>query len=132
MNAYLAKLGFSANEYNVVDGSGLSHENRLSARVITALLLKVHRQRILQPEFEKSLSVMGQSGTLKKRKPPVSGLRLRGKTGTLDGVSSLAGYLFDVSGNKLAFAIIQNRTASRERALSLEDRLVKEFYTGGR
>ncbi|NLF26085.1 MAG: D-alanyl-D-alanine carboxypeptidase/D-alanyl-D-alanine-endopeptidase [Deltaproteobacteria bacterium] len=130
MADYLKRSGFDPTEFYVADGSGLSRENRLSARIVTRILFEVHRDKNIQPEFEKSLSVAGRNGTLRKRDLGALGLRLRGKTGTLDGVSALSGYLFDVDKRKLAFAILQNRTVSRDRAFYLEARVVKELYSG--
>jgi serine-type D-Ala-D-Ala carboxypeptidase/endopeptidase (penicillin-binding protein 4) len=126
--AYLRNLGFADSEFKLADGSGLSHENRLSARMFTAILHEMQRDQELRPEFEVSLSVAGRNGTLQRRRFEPKGLILRAKTGTLDGVSSLAGYLFDRTGKKLAFAILQNGAPSKKKAMRLEERVVKELY----
>jgi D-alanyl-D-alanine carboxypeptidase/D-alanyl-D-alanine-endopeptidase (penicillin-binding protein 4) len=79
----------------VKDGSGLSHENRLTARLLGELLIKIHKD----PKYEaiiESLPDGGINGTLNERfletAPQAVGL-VHAKTGTLNGTVSLAGYI---------------------------------------
>ena len=108
LRAVVAGWGFADEEYRIVDGSGLSHENRLSARIVTRALLEALRDPQIDAEFEKSLSVAGRSGTLRRRSLVSDGPVVRAKTGTIDGVSGLAGYVRGAAGRLLAFAILQN------------------------
>ncbi len=121
LEQFLKHSGLWREEFVIADGSGLSHENRISSRAIAGLLHRASRDEGLQPEFETSLSIEGVSGTLKKRSVKNSPVILRGKTGTLDGVSSIAGYVSSSKGTKFSFAILQNEVQSRERALDFED-----------
>ena len=120
---FLISLGVSSEGMVIADGSGLSHENRLSARGLSLVLSKMSHDPKFQPEFESSLSIGARSGTLKDRQFPAQGL-VRAKTGSLDGVSALAGYVTTASGKKFAFALIQNGATSKENANRFEERFV--------
>jgi D-alanyl-D-alanine carboxypeptidase/D-alanyl-D-alanine-endopeptidase (penicillin-binding protein 4) len=124
MRAFLRSLGFSSSEFEIQDASGLSHANRVSARMIGAVLKRAAQNQEIAPEFESSLAVGERSGTLKKRPFDPRGVILRGKTGTLDGVSSLAGYVVGASGRKFAFVVFQNAASSTGRAHAFEDKIV--------
>ncbi|MFM1847880.1 MAG: hypothetical protein RL417_1354 [Pseudomonadota bacterium] len=132
LSRYLVNLGVPSEQVSLADASGLSHTNRLTPRAIVTVLRRMARSVEVGPEFEISLSVSGRNGTLRRRdfgggeSPTV-----RAKTGTLDGVSSLAGYLSGRSGKRYAFAIIGNGLASKARALKLEERLVETLYEAG-
>lgn len=125
LNKDLAGRGFDRSEYELFDGCGLSHSNRISARILTALLRGAYGDPVIGPEFVTSLSILGKNGTLKRRESGIGTALLRGKTGTLDGVSSLAGYLNTKKGSAFAFAFLQNGIASKERATSIEDALIR-------
>ncbi len=121
-------LGYMKDQFVLADGSGLSHQNRLTARMLTDIFHYIEHDEAIRPEFEDSLSVAFRSGTLKKREFEPSDLTLRAKTGTLDGVSALAGFLINRQGRKLSFAIIQNGVASKDKAVQVEDQIVKALY----
>lgn len=107
------------------DASGLSHANRLSAKSILSAMLFLLSNEKFRPEFESSLAVLGQSGTLKRRKSPEPGLFLRGKTGTLNGVKSLAGTLRSRSGRVQAFVLIQNNAGTHDKQIQTENKLLR-------
>jgi D-alanyl-D-alanine carboxypeptidase/D-alanyl-D-alanine-endopeptidase (penicillin-binding protein 4) len=81
----------------VVNGSGLFDANRISARGLAALLREAYRRAGLMPEFVAQLSIGGVDGTLRHRFGRLAACRcVRAKTGTLDGVVALSGYVFPV------------------------------------
>jgi serine-type D-Ala-D-Ala carboxypeptidase/endopeptidase (penicillin-binding protein 4) len=90
----------------MVDGSGLSRANRTTPRDVVELLVGMDGTDLAEP-MRISLAVAGQSGTLsdRMRGTPAQG-RCRAKTGTLVGVSNLAGYCTSRSGARTAFAIL--------------------------
>jgi D-alanyl-D-alanine carboxypeptidase/D-alanyl-D-alanine-endopeptidase (penicillin-binding protein 4) len=111
----LTKLGLPATGLTIVDGSGLSKQNRLTPRVLTAILTLAARSD--QPDLHglfTGLPVAGYSGTLAERfrTPAVNAAdgEVRAKTGTLTGVNTLAGYVTDASGRLLVFAVMADRT----------------------
>ena len=89
----------------IVDGSGLSARNRLTAAAVIGILVAVWNDPTLRPSFVRSLAVAGVSGTLEDRleRPPARGAVLA-KTGTLRESSALSGFVR----GRWAFAVIQN------------------------
>jgi D-alanyl-D-alanine carboxypeptidase/D-alanyl-D-alanine-endopeptidase (penicillin-binding protein 4) len=111
----LPRLGIDAAGLHLVDGSGLSQADGVSPRVL-AMLLRVAadvRHPELRPVLE-GLPVAGFSGTLAlryrigpKKTTPIAGAgTVRAKTGTLTGVSALAGLVVDRDGRLLVFAVL--------------------------
>jgi serine-type D-Ala-D-Ala carboxypeptidase/endopeptidase (penicillin-binding protein 4) len=106
----------------IVDGSGLSRADRTTPRQVVRLLETMHHQEIAG-SFEGSLAVAGRTGTIRKRMRGTPAQdRCRAKTGTLVGVSSLAGVCTAVGGHTIAFAMLMNR-AGISRAHSVQDRI---------
>lgn len=101
----LAAAGIPLAGVRLVDGSGLSLDDRLTARALAALLLVVWRDPQLRPVVWKALPVAGENGTLKDRmrRRPARGA-VRAKTGTTDQASALSGY----AGRRFAFAVLEN------------------------
>jgi serine-type D-Ala-D-Ala carboxypeptidase/endopeptidase (penicillin-binding protein 4) len=89
----------------IVDGSGLSRLDRLTARALGDLLEKAWADPDVGPSLLAALPVAGVNGTMEDRlrKAPARG-RVVAKTGTTDVASSLSGYVPD----RYAFAIVQN------------------------
>lgn len=98
-------LQVNESEVLPTDGSGLSRENLITPRALVALL----RERSETDWFVSSLPISGRTGTLRYRLSE-GGLagRVQAKTGTLDGVSSLSGYVRTSSGRVVVFSIMAN------------------------
>ena len=111
------------NGCNIVDGSGLSHENLVNARTLGNILVSISKNPSISIEFENSLPTLGKSGTLKNAHYLPSAVVLRAKTGTINGVRGLAGYIYSQRGRKYAFVIMQNNV-THTNAISLEKKLV--------
>ena len=106
----------------IVDGSGLSRADRTTPRQVVRLLETMHHQEVAA-SFESSLAVAGRTGTIRKRMRGTPAQdRCRAKTGTLIGVSSLAGMCTAAGGHTIAFAMLMNR-AGVARAHSVQDRI---------
>ena len=103
--AYAREAGFHAK---VVDGSGLSRGNKVAPRDVGRLLLAARKQSWFDA-FYRSLPLAGVSGTLHDRMhgTRASG-RCRAKTGTLVGVTALAGYCRAPDGDPITFALLMN------------------------
>ena len=95
----------------LTDGSGLSKENRLSARTLAIVLRAAYHDFEVGPEFVASLKVIGGEPWKLAWKDPNLARRVRVKTGHLDGVVSLAGYLQRPDGQVCVFAILLNGPA---------------------
>ncbi len=108
MRSQLTALGLDLETAVLRDGSGLSHQNRLTAEQLAQLLRLMARHRHAAM-YAASLAEPGQPGSMQRRydDPALRG-RLRGKTGTLSGVRTLAGYVDRPDGARLAFAVLCN------------------------
>lgn len=101
------RLGLDAGAYRIADGSGLSLYNYVSAELEVALLRYAYRHDAIYRHLLPSLAVAGGDGTLRKRMcGTTADCNVRAKTGTLTGISSLAGYCTAANGHTLCFAII--------------------------
>lgn len=125
VRAVLTRLGIDPGP-GMVDGSGLADRDRVSAASLAGVMRLVAGSA--QPGLHavvSGLPVAGWSGTLADRF--VSGSQraaagvVRAKTGTLTGVSTLAGTVHDRSGRLLAFALVADRTQSTLDAESALD-----------
>jgi len=110
---FLRRNKIDDSHYVLVDGSGLSRENRVTTRLITDLFALMSKHRYAT-EFRDSLTICGQDGTLKKRMTDIAG-RVRGKTGSIGGVRSLSGYATTPTGQTLAFSFIFNDAEHHEK-----------------
>jgi serine-type D-Ala-D-Ala carboxypeptidase/endopeptidase (penicillin-binding protein 4) len=118
--AALSQAGFDTAGARMVDGSGLSTDDRVPAKLLASLLAtaaspvasRSDRQFLLRPMVT-GLPVAGGDGTLDDRFAPGSPAAagrgvVRAKTGTLTAVSSLAGITTDADGRLLVFALMSN------------------------
>lgn len=90
----------------IVDGSGLSAQNRVTTDFLCRYLVAISREPFFE-DFYNSLAKSGESGTAKQLRLP-AGVTARVKTGTINNVKAYAGYLDVANGDRLAFAIISN------------------------
>jgi serine-type D-Ala-D-Ala carboxypeptidase/endopeptidase (penicillin-binding protein 4) len=106
----------------VVDGSGLSRANQTTPRQVVRMLERMHGQEV-GGAFEGSLAVAGRTGTIRKRMRGTPAQdRCKAKTGTLIGVSALAGVCEATGGHAVAFAFLMTR-ASVSRVHGVQDRM---------
>ncbi|MFJ8695021.1 D-alanyl-D-alanine carboxypeptidase/D-alanyl-D-alanine endopeptidase [Streptomyces roseolilacinus] len=132
VRAQLRRLGVPLDGAVLRDGSGLDRRNRVSARLLTALLARAADPA--HPELRPVLTglpVGGFSGTLEGRYTdgsPAAGL-IRAKTGTLTGVNALAGTAVTRDGRLLAFAFLASNTPSPYEAQPALDALATTLTT---
>jgi D-alanyl-D-alanine carboxypeptidase/D-alanyl-D-alanine-endopeptidase (penicillin-binding protein 4) len=104
----------------VADGSGLSLDDRLTARTLVAVLVAAWNDPALRLALWRALPVAGVNGTLRHRmlSAPARG-EVRAKTGTTNRASALSGY----AGGRFAFVVLQNGfPVSAWPARKIEDR----------
>ena len=132
VQATLRQLGVELRGATLRDGSGLSHENRATAAQFVRLLLRMYRHP--QAElFMQSLARAGELGSMQRRyNDPLLRGRLRGKTGTLAGVHTLAGYITRPDNTVLAFALLINGKCSADLPAQVCRTLVTAGDTGPR
>jgi D-alanyl-D-alanine carboxypeptidase/D-alanyl-D-alanine-endopeptidase (penicillin-binding protein 4) len=103
------QIGWAPESFYYGNGSGLYASNRFSPRAIVRLLSIGYRDFRWGPDLVASLSIGGVDGTISRRMAsgPAAGL-VRAKTGTLNGVSTLSGYVATDGRAPLAFSILVN------------------------
>ncbi len=129
VRAFLQQARLEMDAVHIVDGSGLSRINGVSPENFVRLLEYMHRSPHAEA-YRESLPVYGVDGTLRNRLrgTPVQGNGFA-KTGSLNRVSSLSGYLRTQSGRYLAFSILMNAyNAAASDARNLQDQLVRLLW----
>ncbi|MDY6992899.1 MAG: D-alanyl-D-alanine carboxypeptidase/D-alanyl-D-alanine-endopeptidase, partial [Pseudomonadota bacterium] len=127
---FLRIIGVNAKDMHLADGSGLSRKNQITAKMITDLLIAMYSRFDIGPDFLSSLRVMGAYGVLSQRlaNSPAQG-QIRAKTGSLSGVSTLAGYVASTNGQLFAYALFLNQNrCGHWGADSVEDRIVTAIH----
>ncbi len=102
-------VGLARGSYVMKNGSGLNDTNRFSAAQTNRLLVHMLERFPVMPEYLSSVGIAGKDGTLKYRFEGSDAVgRLRAKTGTLENVSALSGYVQSVGGERFVFSIMVN------------------------
>jgi D-alanyl-D-alanine carboxypeptidase/D-alanyl-D-alanine-endopeptidase (penicillin-binding protein 4) len=116
LTEFLASRGISIPELVIENGSGLSRNERISAAGLAAVLADAWRSQY-SPEFQASLPLSAVDGTLRRRfrAPEMEG-RLRMKTGSLEDVSALAGFVNAASGRTYVAVVMINHPAANSGA----------------
>lgn len=108
MQALWGHLGLPLEGCRFVDGSGLSRQNRLTARFLVGLLRYMRTESEWAGAFVSTLPVAGEDGTLRLRmKGSAAEGTVRAKTGFLTGACCLSGYV-DRNGRRLVFSMLMN------------------------
>jgi PBP4 family serine-type D-alanyl-D-alanine carboxypeptidase len=95
------------------DGSGLSRANCLCASTLAGILEAAHDNRKVFEAFYEAMSIAGVDGTLRRRmKGTYAEGNVHGKTGTLNNVSALCGYVTTRDGELLCFSMLMNGRGS--------------------
>jgi D-alanyl-D-alanine carboxypeptidase/D-alanyl-D-alanine-endopeptidase (penicillin-binding protein 4) len=111
---------------HAVDGSGLTRGNRASPQQIVALLRAMQGQPAGE-QFVQDLALAGEEGTVAERMHGTAAYgRCRTKTGTIDGVSNLSGYCFNLDGKEMLFSILMASVTDLELAHLEQDRIAAE------
>jgi D-alanyl-D-alanine carboxypeptidase/D-alanyl-D-alanine-endopeptidase (penicillin-binding protein 4) len=130
---FLRISGVNTEGVQIKDGSGLSRKNRMTTRAITALLRTTASRFDIGPDFIAALPTLGKNGLHSQRlKNSPARKKTRGKTGTLKGVSTLAGYVASKNGRIFAYALfLNNNRCGHWNADRIEDRIVTAIYNYG-
>ena len=123
-------LGLNPDYYKIVDGSGVSLYNYVSPRLLLEYLkYAYYHADIFQPFYE-SLPIAGVDGTLEHRMKKSKAYRkIHAKTGTVTGISSLAGYAKAANGHQLAFVIINQNVIKARQARIFQDKICEILCT---
>ena len=120
----MSKAGVDPKPYYIADGSGLSLYSYLSAEMEVKMLRYAYQNRDIYDHLYASMPIAGVDGTLSGRMGKTSAARnVHAKTGTVTGVSSLAGYCTAANGHVLCFSIINQGMQSHAPARAFQDRV---------
>jgi D-alanyl-D-alanine carboxypeptidase len=125
--SYIRDNGIYSVGTQIVDGSGISRFDQVTVGALTGLLEKIYFNINNFEDFYNSLSIAGLDGTLEDRMiGTLAQNNFRGKTGTLNGVSSLSGYLTTADGDDLIICIIFEFTKGGARKYrNIQDSIVE-------
>jgi D-alanyl-D-alanine carboxypeptidase/D-alanyl-D-alanine-endopeptidase (penicillin-binding protein 4) len=120
VNQTMQQLGFAAEGVTVTDGSGLDAANKISCRLLGGVLDRAGSESAIAL----ALPIAGETGTLAKRflDSPARG-RLHGKTGTLNDVTALAGFVDTTQGPTLTFAYVANGRSPSTAFVKLQEEM---------
>ncbi len=121
---FIQNIGMNPDNYYISDGSGLSRWNFTTAELVIRVLHYVWHQPEIYKHLHPALPVAGMDGTLENR---MCGTTAEGvvsaKTGTLFGVSTLAGYAPSFGGHTLCFAILNQGIKNRQVAHNFQNKV---------
>jgi D-alanyl-D-alanine carboxypeptidase/D-alanyl-D-alanine-endopeptidase (penicillin-binding protein 4) len=105
---YLEKIGLNRKDYTLENVSGLTRGNKFTAKQISLVLSSVKNDFLIYPEFLSGLPIAGLDGTMKNRLKGDRFTWVRAKTGYLDGIIGLAGYIGRPDKSPLIFTFMFN------------------------
>lgn len=125
VSRFLERIGLPPDAIVQYDGSGLSRHNLITAEAVVRLYEYMSRESRFAKQWRESLTVGGVDGTLRNRYIGTSAAgNVRGKTGTIDQVSALSGYLKTAGGEEVVFSLIVNQMPSAQMRTGLIDEMV--------
>jgi serine-type D-Ala-D-Ala carboxypeptidase/endopeptidase (penicillin-binding protein 4) len=122
---FLSTLDIDTTKISLADGSGVSRYNLLTTEQLVTFLSHIYKLPRIFPVFFNSLPIAVVDGTLANRMTTYpAACNVRAKTGTLNGVSCLSGYVQTQDGEMLAFSMMmQNFNTSVTDYRQMQDRI---------
>lgn len=118
------KLGLDASTYRLADGSGLSLYNYVSPELEVRFLRYAADNSSIYNHLYSALPIAGVDGTLKKRMlSQFTRGNVHAKTGTVEGISSLCGYLAAANGHRICFSIINQGVMHGRNGRRFQDKV---------
>lgn len=124
VNRLISKVGHKPSHYYIADGSGLSLYNYVSPELETDILKYAFHKEHIYPYLFNSMPIAGKDGTLSKRMQRGYAYgNVHAKTGTVTGVSALAGYCTAANGHILCFSIINMGIRNASTGRRFQDKI---------
>ena len=125
VKTFLTGIGAPPDGILQYDGSGLSRHDLITPSAVVTLYSYMAKQSKYSQVWRDSLTIGGVDGTLANRfKGTAAAGNIRGKTGTIDQVSALSGYMTTAGGEQIVLSIIVNGVAETRMRTSLADDIV--------
>lgn len=119
---FLTSIGIAEDAFVQYDGSGLSRHDLVTNEAIVRLYVYMAKESKNSQAWRDSLTIAGIDGTLKNRFIGTKAVsNVRGKTGTIDQVSALSGYLTTAGGEEVVFSALVNAVPTPRSRTSLID-----------
>ena len=130
VNAIIRKVGLAPDDYYIADGSGLSLYNYVSPELEMRFLRYAWQNDNILTHLLTALPIAGVDGTLGSRMTRgAARANVKAKTGTVTGVSSLAGYCTAANGHHLCFSIINMGIRKSQTGRSFQDKVCDALCT---
>lgn len=133
VKAFLTGIGVASDGIIQYDGSGLSRHNLITPSAVVQLYTYMAKQSRFSQAWRDSLTIGGVDGTLRNRfRGTRAASNVRGKTGTIDQVSALSGYVKTAAGEELVFSMVVNGVAQTSTRVNVIDEMVTQLanFTG--
>src|SRR5687767_12302869 len=126
VKSFLTGIGVPPDGIIQYDGSGLSRHNLVTPDAVVRLYTYMAKQSKYAQAWRDSLTIAGVDGTLRNRfRGTAAEGNIRGKTGTIDQVSALSGYMTTAAGEPLAVSFVVNGVpTTRDRTTMMDDIVV--------
>lgn len=130
VNRLISRVGRAPEDYYLADGSGLSRYSHVSPELEVDLLRYAYRRSHIFNTLYKKMPIAGVDGTLSSRmKGTKAQYNVHAKTGTLSGVSTLAGYCKAPNGHWLAFSIMNNSLKASAQGREFQNKICAAMCT---
>lgn len=124
LKQYLKDIGIQEKSVALVNGSGLTYENRMTSEQMIRVIADMFSSPKLWPAYEDSFAIAGLDGTLRRRhKRDTLFARMKAKTGTLNSVSTIAGTIKSNNNETIAFSILMNGDPNISRCHQVQDQI---------
>lgn len=124
INRLITKLGYKPSKYYIADGCGLSLYNYVTPELEVSFLKYAYHHNDILLHLMQHLPIAGEDGTLNDRmKKGYAHGNVHAKTGTVTGVSALAGYCNAANGHRLCFSIINMGIRHASSGRNFQDRV---------
>ena len=125
VKSFITSIGIPPDGILQYDGSGLSRHDLITPNAVVTLYIYMAKQSKYSQVWRDSLTIGGVDGTLANRfKGTAAAGNIRGKTGTIDQVSALSGYMTTAAGEQIVLSIIVNGVVESRLRTSLADDIV--------
>ncbi len=122
INRLIRKIGLKPTDYKIADGSGLSLYNYITAELLAKFLQHAYEEKHIYNVLQPSLPIAGCDGTLENRMLHTSACgRVRAKTGSVNSISTLAGYAEADNGHVLCFVIFNQGLLKTRMGRAFQD-----------
>lgn len=128
VKSFLSSIGVASDGIVQYDGSGLSRHNVITPTAVVQLYTYMAKQSRFAQAWRDSLTIGGVDGTLRNRfRGTRAAGNVRGKTGTIDQVSALSGYVKTAAGEELVFSMVVNGVVQNSTRVNVLDEMVNHL-----